>query len=175
MSGLLSSPDIGKPIFWATICVRGLHPIRRSAVALEPRAIGEPPLTSIKPGEGLELTVASLVRSGKRVVILSSSPTSPAFEPRAMVHRVRSPAIISPKSIDRADFHRFIAPVEARLSLIAGRTGAVLVRPLDYLCRETDCPATNERGWPLYRDENHLTASAAASRAGFIDSTLQVF
>jgi hypothetical protein len=120
-----------------------------------------------------ETDVSSFVRAGKRVVILSSNPSSPTFNPRVAVHRFRPFEPNRLESVDEDSFNRFIAPVEARLIQIANSAGAKLVRPVDYLCRDRRCPATDQAGTPLYKDGDHLRPSTAIERATFIDALLQ--
>lgn len=121
---------------------------------------------------GFESEIAALVRSGKRVVILSSSPAAASFNPRAMFSRFSG--FNRPTPVNKADFNRFIAPIENRLTQIAKRTGATLIRPADYFCEAETCPATDAHGDPLYRDAQHLRPGAAVKRATFIDATLQL-
>jgi peptidoglycan/LPS O-acetylase OafA/YrhL len=122
---------------------------------------------------GLEMTVASLVRSGKRVFILSSNPASTTFDPREGFHRFRGPDVAGLKAIDKVAFNRFIAPIEGKLTQITTRTGATLIRPVDYLCDGSVCPAVDAQGAPLYRDEDHLRPATVIERATFIDRLLQ--
>jgi hypothetical protein len=121
---------------------------------------------------GFESMVASLVRSGKRVTILSSSPEAASFNPRAMFSRFGG--FNRPSPVNKADFNRFIAPIEDRLIHVAKRTGATLIRPADYFCQAETCPATDADGDPLYRDDQHLRPGATVKRATFIDGTLQL-
>ena len=122
--------------------------------------------------EGLETTVGKLVHSGKRVVILSSSPATYKFNPHFMLHRFGGLENSKVLSIDENQFSRYIAPIEDKLAQIAARTGAVVVRPTDYLCETGVCPATESDGSPIYRDDQHLRPVAVVKRAAFIDVTL---
>ncbi len=118
-----------------------------------------------------ERDVASLVRSGKRVVLLSSSPASPALNPRGMFRRFSG--LNKPRPLNRAEFNHFIAPIEDKLIQIASRTGATVIRPADYFCRAEVCPATDVDGAPIYKDADHLRPASAVKRAVFIDDTLR--
>lgn len=132
------------------------------------------PATSADVAEawaGFESEVASLVRSGKRVVILSSSPASAAFNPHGMFSRFSG--FNRPRPVDKAKFNHFIAPIEDRLVQIASRTGATIIRPTDYFCNAEVCPATDVDGNPMYEDDQHLRPSATVKSAIFIDNTLE--
>ena len=121
--------------------------------------------------QGLEATVASLTRSGKRVYILSSTPASPTFDPRGVVHRLSGDADLQP--IKKADFNSYIAPIEARLLKVTSSTGATLIRPTDYFCDGSLCPATDRDWSPLYADADHLRPASIVERATFINKVLQ--
>ncbi len=120
--------------------------------------------------KGLETTVASLVRSGKRVVILSSSPATYKFNPHGMMRRFGGREVSRFLTIDENQFSRYIVP---RLKWIAAHTGATLVHPVDYFCDTGVCPATEGDGSPIYRDDQHLRPVSVIKRAMFIDATLE--
>jgi hypothetical protein len=123
--------------------------------------------------KGLETTVASLVHSGKRVVILSSSPATDKFNPHKMMRRFGGPELSQVLSIDENQFTRYIAPVEDRLISMAAQTGATLVHPIDFFCDGGMCPAVERDGSPIYRDDQHLRTVSVIKRARFIDATLE--
>jgi len=124
--------------------------------------------------KGLEVTVASLARSGKRVYILSSTPASHTFDPRGVFHRLRGDADLSRlQPIKKADFTSYIAPIEERLVEIASGAGATIIRPADYFCDGSLCPAIDHEGSPLYRDADHLRSASIVERATFINKVLQ--
>jgi SGNH domain (fused to AT3 domains) len=56
--------------------------------------------------------------------------------------------------------------------MIAARTGARVIDPYDYLCRNGFCPAFDEAGQPIYKDEDHLRAAFVREKASFIDRVL---
>jgi hypothetical protein len=123
--------------------------------------------------KGLETTVASLVRTGKRVVILSSSPSSPTFNPHGVFHRLSGLESARLQPVDKAEFNQFIAPIQDKLIDIAARTGATVIRPADYFCNGVVCPASDGDGSPIYIDDNHLRAASVIKGAVFIDAVLR--
>jgi len=123
--------------------------------------------------KGLETTIRSLVHSGKRVVILSSSPAAGKFNPRGMLHRFGGLEISRLLCIDESEFKRYIAPIEDKLAQIATRTGATVIHPTDYFCETGVCRAIEGDGSPIYRDDQHLRPISAVKRAVFIDATLR--
>ena len=120
-----------------------------------------------------EASLRGLVKSGRRVVILSSTPASPAFDPHRVFHRFRGTEIALLQPVNRLEFDRFLAPVEGRLTELANRVGASVIRPADYFCSGGLCPAVDERGLPMYKDGNHLRASSVIEKATFVDELLQ--
>jgi peptidoglycan/LPS O-acetylase OafA/YrhL len=123
--------------------------------------------------KGFETTVASLVRSGKRVFILSSNPSSPTFNPHGVFHRLSSLESGRLQPVDKAEFNQFIAPIQDKLIDIATRTGATVIRPADYFCNGGFCPASDGDGSTIYIDDSHLRAASVIERAVFIDAVLR--
>jgi hypothetical protein len=123
--------------------------------------------------ECLETTLKEFKRMGKRIVIVSSSPSSFTFEPRFKFHRLRGVSPLSLSPVSRRELESFLAPVNARLLKLAHNSGAEIINPLDYLCQGDVCPAIGSDGLPLYRDNNHLRASRVASLATYIDDVLR--
>jgi len=143
-------------------------------------------LTLESPGttrafEDFGRTISRLTRSGRRVFILLSNPTSPQFDPRylfpsAVRLSLHLPDRISidagTRSVDDRRYESYVAPLMSRLRDIAARSGAVVIDPARVLCPEMSCPATNARGMPVHLDSNHLTNSFARDHATFIDAIL---
>ncbi len=126
----------------------------------------------------LEQAITALVRHGRRVLIVLSSPTSPVFAPvfppqaRFALHAARSFPLAQGPHIDVAPFEAFTAPVRNRLVNLAARAGARVIDPLRTLCPAMSCPSTSEDGLPLYLDSNHMGNTAARENASFLDETL---
>lgn len=128
-----------------------------------------------------EQLVARLVRSGRRVYIILSSPTSPLFIPHSLIPaadrlglHVGGEISIEPqrRSVDAVAFEAYVAPVARRLQAIALRSGARAIDPQDYLCDGSSCPAASPEGIPVYVDSNHVRPFFALERARFIDDIL---
>lgn len=66
-------------------------------------------------------------------------------------------------------YRKRVAPVWRRLEALSKRyPNVVLLDPAEYFCDETSCPPARH-GFGLYRDDNHITASAAS---GFAEAYL---
>ena len=127
-----------------------------------------------------ERLVGRLVASGRRVFIVLSNPTSPKFEPPALIapHDRLSPHVRPlfvaerGQQVDAAPFETFVAPLMDRLREIAARTGAQVLDPRSTLCNGLMCPAVGPDGLPLFIDSNHVRAAYARARASFLDETV---
>jgi hypothetical protein len=119
--------------------------------------------------DGFESAVASLVASGKHVVIVLSSPYGKQFDPREMAQRdglsfrVHLPGPVSRREIDSDS-----AFIDDRLTEMATRTGASVLDPLDTICGPQTCPTLDARGKPLLKDDSHL-------RSSFVESHFDAF
>jgi len=117
-----------------------------------------------------EAALLGLVRAGKHVVIVGSSPRGPWFNPRTMVRKEGLDFVVTPHSnASLAEVRAQTAVVDARLRGIAERTGATLVDPMDTICSATECPALDAAGNPLYKDESHLRSSVVRERFDALD------
>jgi peptidoglycan/LPS O-acetylase OafA/YrhL len=59
-------------------------------------------------------------------------------------------------SISLSDYHQRHALVWAAQDAARDRCGVIILDPLPYLCSDGRCAGTKD-GWPLYRDDNHLS------------------
>jgi peptidoglycan/LPS O-acetylase OafA/YrhL len=123
--------------------------------------------------------ISKLVSHGRRVFIVLSNPTSPTFDPTAMLSAESRLALHVPdkieakiRSIGAGPFEVFVAPLMDRLREIAAQSGATVVDPRESLCDAMICAAVTPDGVPLYLDSNHLRPFFARQRAVFLDETL---
>ncbi len=126
--------------------------------------------------EGFQDALGRLVRAGKRVVIVLSSPRGEVLDPKSVIERdgmgvrVRGPFTPLPRS----QLAALAGRIDARLKAIAEAAGASVIDPADWLCTASYCPSADEAGRPLYRDATHLRASAARERFGAVDSFVYI-
>ena len=125
---------------------------------------------------GFQDALGRLVRAGKRVVIVLSSPRGEVLDPKSMIERdgmvVRVREAYTP--LPRSELAALTGRIDARLTAIAQAVGATVIDPADWLCTASYCPAADETGRPLYRDASHLRASAARERFGALDSFVYI-
>jgi len=121
--------------------------------------------------QGFEAALAQLVAGGKRVVIVLSSPRGSAFDPKSVLDRdwmsVRVNHAFSPMA--KSELRALSTPIDERLRQIAAKVGASVVDPTDWLCGPSLCPAADEGGRPLYKDDSHIRASVARARIDALD------
>lgn len=125
--------------------------------------------------DGFESAVSDLVKAGKQVVIVLSSPHGKVFDPRAMARRdgwgfrVQLPPPISRQAVDSES-----AFIDDRLTAIARRTGASVLDPLDTICGPHTCPTLDAHGKPLLKDETHLRSSFVRSQFDAFDDFVRL-
>lgn len=114
--------------------------------------------------------VRALRASGKRVFVVLTSPTDPAFDPRFLVsrwngHRINTPVAVAP-------WRRDVGAVLDRLSAVAASAGATVIDPVPFVCDGEACPAIGPAGEPTHADRGHLRPWFVIERATFLDQVL---
>lgn len=122
---------------------------------------------------GLEATLGSLVKAGKRVVIVASSPFSDDFAPDNGISRLHTAGVWRLRPVPASVVRESQAKVNSELEIIARRSGAEVIWPVDYLCHDDVCPALDTDGSPIYVDNAHIRASKAAKLATFMDDLVR--
>lgn len=121
--------------------------------------------------EEFKRNISQLILQGKKVTIILSNPTGPAYEPGRMIGS-RIPLFMDVLKNDhfiyKGDFIAFVSPVMNKLRLIASQTGAEIVDPVDFLCGVEKCYSTLA-GDPIYMDGNHLRSTYVRDHANFLD------
>ena len=111
--------------------------------------------------QGLNQTVERLTAMGKQVVLVSQIPEAefkvPAALARAM-HLNRN-LEVAPRVEDYSERQAFVSALFLQQ---LNRPGVMIVHPEQALCAQDRC-AVSVAGSPIYRDSNHLTATAARS------------
>lgn len=124
------------------------------------------------------LRFVSEVARTSRVYLVLNMPNGKELDPRNMFEgsRLTRLAVKDTRSIvfDTARFDATFGAVHDKLRAIAKATGAIIVDPLDTLCKDRKCSVFDSEGRPLYLDEAHMTASYAARAATFLDPALAI-
>jgi hypothetical protein len=59
------------------------------------------------------------------------------------------------------------------LRALARRTGSIVIDPFEMLCDSVSCPALDDRGRPIYRDNHHVRATWARDNGWLLDQILR--
>lgn len=121
-------------------------------------------------------SVRQLRQQGKRVFIILQPPTGDAFDPRSMIAgsrfgEVRPRSDMPPYRVDR--FLQDNSEPRARIAAIARQTGAIVVDPVDHLCRNGTCPVLSASGEPIYTDPVHMRPYFVRSAVHYLDDALR--
>jgi hypothetical protein len=112
----------------------------------------------------------TLAALGKAVVVIGSNVAGWQLDPRSLAERRLSFAG-DRASVSVASYDAYVAPVLDSILGAARAVGARVVDPVRFLCARGVCRNTDTAGVPLYKDDNHVRARAAATLT-LIDSVL---
>ena len=121
-----------------------------------------------------ERELLMLNRAGKRVYLVLSNPRSAANDPIEMLPRrlpgLKSRSIVT--EVPRSEIEQHRGVVTDRLRAAAERTGAVVIDPLEYLCRPASCPTVQQDGRSIYADRHHIRSSFVRDSVTYLDVVL---
>jgi peptidoglycan/LPS O-acetylase OafA/YrhL len=116
--------------------------------------------------------ISRLVNNGKRVFVLLETPSSEAYDPETMLpsgwNRLFSHPKIS-ESPKRSEIEKFSGRISDKIQRAAEAAGARVIRPLDYLCDNDNCPIRAQDGHLIYFNYDHLRQSYVRDHATYID------
>jgi peptidoglycan/LPS O-acetylase OafA/YrhL len=112
-----------------------------------------------------------LRNSGKRVFVLLTGPTDPAFDPRFLVSRITGKRIDAPVPV--APWRQQVGAILDRVSATATSAGAVVLDPVPFVCDDGECPVVGPEGEPTHADRGHMRPWYVIQRAGFLDQALR--
>ncbi|HEY6452188.1 MAG TPA: acyltransferase family protein [Steroidobacteraceae bacterium] len=111
---------------------------------------------------------------GKDVYLLLQGPAEPAFDPRRLIQRDWGNVSfhVTGPEIARQSIVQAMAPLMAKLRVIAGATGSRVIDPMDALCGQV-CTAMSADGVPIYNGAHgHLNANFVRNHITFLDPIL---
>ena len=108
--------------------------------------------------EGLDLTISTLRKAGKKVILFQDVPELP-FMPSYCFHRPLAPhnsCVISTQSVlKRQEVYKSL------LVKLKNRYPDILIfNPIDFMCTKKDCQLTY-RNHLIYRDSHHLSSAGS--------------
>lgn len=116
-------------------------------------------------------TVRRLTDAGKRVFVLLTAPTDPAFDPRFMVSRLTGDRIDAPVQV--GPWRDQVGPVHSGIQAVASAAGAIVLDPVPYVCDGDVCPVAGPRAEPTHADRGHMRPWFVIERAAFLDQVLR--
>ena len=124
----------------------------------------------------LSTYIKDLKKLNKTVFLVLNIPFGKEFSPKFLVQRrlVDFPNILSirPGGLPRKQLAEKYGMIEDDLSRLAEESGAISIRPLDYVCDDLFCSSVDRNGLPMYRDQGHLRPSFVRDNAKFLDVTV---
>jgi peptidoglycan/LPS O-acetylase OafA/YrhL len=115
-------------------------------------------------------TLRQLRAEGKRVFVLLTAPTDPAFDPRFLVSRVTGLRINEPVAV--APWRAEVGAILDRIAGMATAAGAIVLDPVPFVCDEGLCAVVGPGDEPTHVDRGHMRPWFVIERATFLDQTL---
>ena len=124
----------------------------------------------------LESVIKDYRKIGRRVYLILPIPKGAEFDPHHLIVRGVSEFAfrIARTHVEQRKVVRELQPLTSRLQEIAKSTGAVLIDPIDFICRDGACPTLMADGSPIYRDQSHLRPAFVREFATFIDDIVSL-
>jgi peptidoglycan/LPS O-acetylase OafA/YrhL len=134
--------------------------------ATDPRAID-------KSMEALGALIRKLHDQGKNVTLVLSIPMGAKFSPAGSLDRHYTGLHYKdPEVFSKEEFLAGQGPLLERIAMTARRNGAVVVDPLDYLCKGGLIMVNDENGFPVSYDGYHLRPGFVSEHVKYLDQTL---
>jgi hypothetical protein len=122
----------------------------------------------------LEDSISKLVRSGKKVFLVLSSPSGKEFSPANKIIRTLSlsPVVIfhEPYKLSSLDERR--KEIREALREVGASAGAKVIDPYEHLCDRFNCATHTSDGKPIYKDGKHFRPFYVKEDVTYLD---QVF
>jgi hypothetical protein len=115
----------------------------------------------------------ALVQTGADVIVILPLPVPGFSVPEEMAKREFWHETVS--DLEQMSLDRYLedaGPVREALSVVATKSGARVVDPIQFMCHQGGCPLMDEEGQSLYKDAVHLTPKAVVDRYDFLDPYL---
>jgi peptidoglycan/LPS O-acetylase OafA/YrhL len=122
-----------------------------------------------------QASVQALRDQGKRVFIIMQPPGGNGFDPRNMYQGSRFDSIYPKPVVPQFSLEKFFkenAAPRQRLIEIAAATGAQLIEPEKFLCRDGLCPVLDTDGQPLHTDPLHMRPYYSRKAVTYLDQTV---
>jgi len=134
---------------------------------------------TLKAMDQLVLNIRELKKHGKKVYLILNIPATPELEPLNLIARSLRGFHVAARleggiSLEKHKYiTRSLVPITPLLEDVAQRSGAIILDPADFLCKNNWCSAVTEEGEPIYSDEGHLRGTFSYYHPQFIAQTLK--
>ena len=120
--------------------------------------------------------IRELISQKKKVFVVLNIPTGKELDPKYIVQRRLEyfPNMFKLRDggIDRASLVNSYGLIQADLTRVVSQAGAIVIKPIDYLCNER-CDSLDASGTPIYKDDAHLRPTFVRKHANFIDQAVR--
>ena len=123
---------------------------------------------------GLGNLIRKLVLLGKKVTVVLSIPYDDSFNPRIIVKRELSGAVAinPPAPLTRDSFLSMHGKLIEKVRSTALLSGAEVIDPVDYLCKDGLCIREDKEGIPIRYDHAHLRPGYVRDHVKYLDETV---
>lgn len=134
----------------------------------------ETKIVGLEKGKTLDSLKEFLVNTGRSrtVYLLLDNPIGAEFNPSHYLNGNRIMGFTADPIPLRVQISTEQMELRNQLKDIAKQANAIVVDPIDSLCKGDICISSNENGEPIYRDGDHLRSSYTRDNASYIDNAL---
>jgi peptidoglycan/LPS O-acetylase OafA/YrhL len=124
--------------------------------------------------DDLKQMIQTMVSHGKRVYLISNMPTGGEYDPKSrFVERdFFGRWKFDSKQGNKAAWMAYSKDLKSLLQTIAKESGATFLNPEDFLCNNSECTVSTDRGDPIYMDGAHLRPGYVKDNVTFLDPIL---
>lgn len=112
----------------------------------------------------------------KKVFLILNAPAGPTMDPMCLAKGSRlSPRLQfdTPPGVQFVEFEKSFGSTRTALKNIALASGATVIDPLAFLCKDGLCPAVTTDGLPIYKDALHIRATYVENSIDYLDETIK--
>lgn len=99
------------------------------------------------------------------------------LDPKYIIHRnfINFPNVFKLRNdgVDKKILDSRYCMIQQDLERVAKEAGAIIIKPMDFLCKDNKCESLDTQGNAIYKDDCHLCATFSRKHAAFIDQTVR--
>lgn len=121
----------------------------------------------------LQSMIRSLKDAKKIVYLILTMPQGKAVDPKSLLDRGLFTTEVHDKPIELASMLEQNFGIQQFVADAAAQAGAIVIDPLDFMCKDGLCPVVTLDGDPIFKDTSHIRPSYVRQHAIFIDQTIR--